>query len=89
MHHPRLGACSGGVKETVGWWSVTPTNGSPISIIQFEEPLNSSTHKWAVLGPLCYKLITIVNCYLEAGLTCFVYCPKALYLVFFIVWHLL
>ena len=42
-----------------------------------------------VLGPLCFKLITIVNCYLEAGLTCFVYCPKALYLFFFIVWHLL
>ena len=40
-----------------------------------------------VLGPLCYKLITIVNCYLEAGLTCFVYCPKALYLIIFIVWH--
>ena len=40
-----------------------------------------------VLGPLCHKLITIVNCYLEAGLTCFVYCPKALYLIIFIVWH--
>ena len=40
-----------------------------------------------VLGPLCYKFITIVNCYLEAGLTCFVYCPKALYLIIFIVWH--
>ena len=40
-----------------------------------------------MLGPLCYKLITIVNCYLEAGLTCFVYCPKALYLIIFIVWH--
>ena len=40
-----------------------------------------------LLGPLCYKLITIVNCYLEAGLTCFVYCPKALYLIIFIVWH--
>ena len=40
-----------------------------------------------VLGPLCYKLITIVNCYLEAGLTCFVYYPKALYLILFIVWH--
>ena len=39
-----------------------------------------------VLGPLCYKLITIVNCYLETGLTCFVYCPKALYLFIFIVW---
>ena len=52
MHHPRLGACSGGVKESVGWWSVTPTNGSPISIIQFEEPLNGSTHKWAISGLL-------------------------------------
>ena len=40
-----------------------------------------------LLGPLCYKLITIVNWYLEAGLTCFVYCPKALYLIIFIVWH--
>ena len=40
-----------------------------------------------VLGPLCYKLITIVNCYLETGLTCFVYCSKALYLIIFIVWH--
>ena len=40
-----------------------------------------------LLGPLCYKLITIVNCYLEADLTCFVYCPKALYLIIFIVWH--
>ena len=39
-----------------------------------------------VIGPLCYKLITIVNCYLETGLTCFVYCPKALYLFIFIVW---
>ena len=38
-----------------------------------------------MLGPLCYKLITIVNCYLEADLTCFVYCPKALYLIIFIV----
>ena len=42
---------------------------------------------FALLGPLCYKLITIVNCYLEASLTCFVYCPKALYLIIFIVWH--
>ena len=25
-----------------------------------------------VLGPLCYKLITIVNCYLETGLLCIV-----------------
>ena len=42
-----------------------------------------------VLGPLCYKLITIVNCYLETGLTCFVYYPKALYLFIFTVWLLL
>ena len=42
-----------------------------------------------MLGPLCYKLITIVNCYLETDLTCFVYCLKALYLIIFIVWHLL
>ena len=26
-----------------------------------------------LLGPLCYKLITIVNCYLETGLSCNVY----------------
>ena len=26
-----------------------------------------------VLGPLCYKLITIVNYYLETGLSCIVY----------------
>ena len=26
-----------------------------------------------VLGPLCYKLITTVNCYLETGLSCIVY----------------
>ena len=32
-----------------------------------------------LLGPLCYKLIIIVNCYLETGLTCFAYLPKALY----------
>ena len=43
-------------------------------------------HIILLLGPLCYKLITIVNCYLETGLTCFVYCPKALYLIIFIVW---
>ena len=30
-----------------------------------------------VLGPLCYKLITIVNCYLETGLTCFCLLPKS------------
>ena len=40
-----------------------------------------------VLGPLCYNLITVVNCYLETGLTCFVYCPKASYV--FIVFELL
>ena len=40
-----------------------------------------------LLGPLCYKLITIVNCYLETGLTGFVYCPKASYV--FIVFELL
>ena len=26
-----------------------------------------------VLGPLCYELITIVNWYLETGLSCIVY----------------
>ena len=26
-----------------------------------------------LLGPLCYKLITVVNCYLETGLSCIVY----------------
>ena len=30
-----------------------------------------------VLGPLCYKLITIVNCYLEADLICFCLLPKS------------
>ena len=52
--------------------------------LQIMQTLNGG----GVLGPLCYKLITIVNCYLEAGLTCFVYCPKALYLIIFIVWAL-
>ena len=48
---------------------------------------NNSKRIWSgMLGPLCYKLITIVICYLETGLTCFVYCPKALYLFIFIVW---
>ena len=51
--------------------------------LQIMQTLNGG----GVLGPLCYRLITIVNCYLEAGLTCFVYCPKALYLIIFIVWH--
>ena len=44
--------------------------------LQIMQTLNGGV----VLGPLCYKLITIVNCYLETGLTCFVYCPKALYM---------
>ena len=30
-----------------------------------------------LLSLLCYKLITIVNCYLETGLSCIVYCPKS------------
>ena len=51
--------------------------------LQIMQTLNGG----GVLGHLCYKLITIVNCYLEADLTCFVYCPKALYLIIFIVWH--
>ena len=53
--------------------------------LQIMQTLNGG----GVLGPLCYmyKLITIVNCYLETGLTCFVYCPKALYLIIFTVWH--
>ena len=50
---------------------------------------NNSFPQKILLGPLCYKLITIVNCYLETGLTCFVYYPKALYLFIFIVWLLL
>ena len=41
--------------------------------LQIMQTLNGG----GVLGPLCYKLITIVNCYLETGLTCFVYYPKA------------
>ena len=36
-----------------------------------------------LLGPLCYKLITIVNCYLETGLTCFVYYLKSFVSVHF------
>ena len=51
--------------------------------LQIMQTLNGG----GVLGPLCYELITVVNCYLEADLTCFVYCPKALYLIIFIVWH--
>ena len=38
-----------------------------------------------VLGPLCYKFITIVNYCVETGWTCFVYWPKALYKLIFIV----
>ena len=30
-----------------------------------------------VLGPLCYKLITVANCYLESGLSCIFFYPKA------------
>ena len=30
-------------------------------------------NEYQLLGPLCYKLITIVNCYLETGLSCIVY----------------
>ena len=29
--------------------------------------------EYFLLGPLCYKLITIVNYYVESGLSCFVY----------------
>ena len=50
--------------------------------LQIMQTLNGE----GVLGPLCYKLITIVDCYIETGLTCFVYCPKDLYLSIFIVW---
>ena len=50
---------------------------------------NTSILNLPLLGPLCYKLITIVNCYLETGLTSFVYYPKALCLFTFIVWLLL
>ena len=32
-------------------------------------------HGEGVLGPLCYKLITIANCYLESGLSCIL--PKS------------
>ena len=53
--------------------------------LQIMQTLNSG----GVLGPLCYELITIVSCYLETDLTCFVYYPKALYLFIFIVWLLL
>ena len=34
-----------------------------------------------LLGPLCYKLITVVNCYLETGLTCLL--PKSFVSVHF------
>ena len=34
---------------------------------------NNIEFKIGMLGPLCYKLITIVNCYLETGLSCIVY----------------
>ena len=37
--------------------------------LQIMQTLNGG----GVLGLLCYKLITIVNCYLETGLTCIVY----------------
>ena len=37
--------------------------------LQIMQTLNGG----GVLGLLCYKLITVVNCYLETGLTCIVY----------------
>ena len=37
-----------------------------------DSPLVAKT-VMVLLGPLCYKLITIVNCYLETGLSCIVY----------------
>ena len=45
----------------------------------------NSQQRGSVRHSLLY-VITVVNCYLETGLTCFVYCPKALYLFIFIVW---
>ena len=36
-----------------------------------------SSNLFVVLGPLCYKLITTVNCYLETGLSCIAYWPKS------------
>ena len=45
--------------------------------LQIMQTLNGG----GVLGPLCYKLITIVNYCVETGLTCLVYCPKALYML--------
>ena len=53
--------------------------------LQIMQTLNGG----GVLGPLCYWLITVVDCCLEADLTCFVYCPKALYLIIFICVHCL
>ena len=47
--------------------------------LQIMQTLNGG----GVLGPLCYKLITIVNCYLETGLTCFVYYLKSFVSVHF------
>ena len=40
-----------------------------LQIMQTLKTLNGG----GVLGPLCYKLITVVNCYLETGLSCIVY----------------
>ena len=37
--------------------------------LQIMQTLNGG----GVLDPLCYGLITIVNCYLETGLSCIVY----------------
>ena len=36
----------------------------------------ANSKRRGVLGPLCYKLITFVNYYLETGLTCFLL-PKS------------
>ena len=39
-----------------------------------------------LLGPICYKVITIFNYYAESGLSCFLFIdPKALFLFIFIV----
>ena len=39
----------------------------------YEKSAPEYLEKLLLLGPLCYKLITIVNCYLETGLSCIVY----------------
>ena len=43
----------------------------------------ANSNAGGMIGPLCYKLIAIVNCYLETGLTCFVFFLKSFVSVHF------